>query len=264
MPKCREIEALFAPYVDGEAAPAQRESVDAHISTCPPCRDLVAEERAAREVLLSRRQELRACASERLRARCAAHRTSARVRAAAGPGRSRLARTANVIARRSWVPLSLAATLLLAVGGVFVYSAINQVEALAAQLALDHMKCFQVGAVLPQDPAVAARHWASDNGWAVQIPPSALDRQLEFVSLRRCLVTEGRTAHMMYKWRGQPLSLFVVPEALRDRRDVEHIVHRFGQDAIIWSAEGRTYIVMARGQPPEIEPVVRYVKANAR
>jgi anti-sigma factor RsiW len=267
MSNCRDVERLFAPYVDGEAAAEQRASVDAHISHCPPCRDLLIEERAAREVLLARRQSLRACASTTLRARCAAQRAAARgAVASSAPHPGRFGGLAGVFTSRTWAPLSVAATLMLIIGGMFVYSAVNQVEALASQLALDHVKCFQFGSTAPQDPIVAAHDWAVANGWPVQVPASSPDRQLEFVSLRRCLVTDGRTAHMMYKWRGQPLSVFVVPEPLRDKRDVQHIVDKFGHEAIMWSSDGRTYVVMARGHPParEIEPVVKYVRAAAR
>ena len=41
------------------------------------------------------------------------------------------------------MPLSLAATLVLAVAGVFVFGLNNRVEALAASLAVDHVKCFK-------------------------------------------------------------------------------------------------------------------------
>lgn len=166
--------------------------------------------------------------------------------------------------RTRWVPLSVAATLLLAIGGLFGYSAFNQAEALAAQLALDHVKCAKF-ASSPQDPAVAAKQWLTANGWSVQVPASAPERDLEFIAVRRCLVTEGRTAHLMYKWRGEPLSLFVVPDALRDGSP-QHTVDKLGHEAIMWTANDRTYVVVARGRPeePEMQPVVRYMKAHVR
>jgi anti-sigma factor RsiW len=255
MSNCRDLEVLFASYVDGEAAADQRASVDAHVSRCPPCRHLLAEERAAREVLMARRGGLRSCASTRLRARCAAQRSGSAISSAAPAAR---------LSRRSWVPLSLAATLLLAVGGVFFYSAVNEVEALAAQLALDHMMCFQIGSQASSDPHAAGQGWSEQNGWALRVPASTPDRQLEFVRLRRCLVTEGRAAHMMYRWRGQPLSVYVLPEALRKGVAVEQVVDTFGQEAVMWSSGGRTYVLMARGRRRDMEPIVEYVKANAK
>src|SRR5512141_1270372 len=117
MSKCRDLEPLLASYVDGEAPADQRAAVDAHIERCPPCRARVAGERAAVDVLRARRDALRTCASDALRARCAAHRRRAPI--------------AGVLARRPWIPLSLAATVLLAVAGVFVLGLNNSVQAIA-------------------------------------------------------------------------------------------------------------------------------------
>lgn len=253
MSNCRDLEPLFTPYVDGVTRPEERASIESHLSRCPPCRGRVVDERAAREVLVARRDGLRACASERLRQRCLAHRQGASVL----PGRWRAA------GWRTVVPLSLAATLLLAIGGVFVYSTVNQVEALAASAAVDHWKCSHVGSPGAGDPVAAGAQWAARHGWAVRVPASQPDTQLQFLTVRRCLVTDGRTAHMMYTWRGQPLSVFVVPGAL-DRLRASQVVEKFGHEAVMWSAEGRTYIVLARGRPDELEPVVRYVKANVQ
>jgi anti-sigma factor RsiW len=241
---------MLAPYVDGEAPADQRASVDAHIERCPPCRTRVAEERAAHEVLQVKRDSLRACASDTLRARCAAHR------------QARLAR--GVMARRPWIPLSLAATLLLAVGGVFLFGLNNSVQALATQLTLDHVKCFRLAPEsVTSDAAAAGKEWASTQGWALDVPTSSRDEQLEFLCVRRCYVTEGRVAHLMYKWRGQPLSVYVLPSAIAHPNDRD-IVERLGHEAVVWSERGRTYVVLARGRPQELEGVVGYVKANAR
>ena len=55
----------------------ERRAVDAHLSACPPCRRSRDAERAAREVIHQHRDELRCCAPDRLRERCAAHQASA-------------------------------------------------------------------------------------------------------------------------------------------------------------------------------------------
>jgi anti-sigma factor ChrR (cupin superfamily) len=52
-------EDLLAAYVDGSAAPAEQEAVEAHLLTCAPCRDEVEMARTAR-VALSNLQELEA------------------------------------------------------------------------------------------------------------------------------------------------------------------------------------------------------------
>jgi anti-sigma factor RsiW len=250
MSKCQDLEPLLAPYVDGAALPAERVTVEAHLERCPPCRDRVAGQAAVHQVIAARRSVLRGCASERLRTRCAAH---------AAPGRSLAG------AARSWLPLSLAATLLLAVAGAFMLGLNNQVEAIAAQLTLDHLMCFQFAPerAAHADPGDAGRVWAASHGWALQVPPSSAAEQLELLGVRRCAMSGKRVAHVLYKWRGRPLSVFVVPQRLRTGQANE-IVEKFGHETVVWSAGERTYVVLARGRPSELESVAGYVRANAR
>lgn len=262
MTECRELEPLFAPYVDGQADAGQRASVDAHMEMCRACRERVAVQRAALEVLVARRDRLRVSASQDLRARCAAHgqRTGT-------PGAGRFLG----MPRHTWVPLSLAATLVLALAGVFLSGVNDPVNALATQLALDHAKCFQTAAAHAPtiDAHVAEREWAAAQGWPLHIPSSSTTEQLELREVRRCLTTGGRVAHLMYNWHGQPLSVFVLPQILehggvKTVRDPDAIVERFGQEAVIWSEGGRTYVVVAKARPPALAPVVGYVKASLR
>jgi anti-sigma factor RsiW len=255
MSDCHEIEALLAVYVDGEAGESQRAGVDAHMQRCPPCRSRLAGEQAARAVLVARRDVLRTCASEQLRSRCFAQFPSSTVTPAPA-----------IRFRRSWVPLSLAATLLLAVAGVLVLGLNDRVEALAAQLALDHLKCFQVGTEhgAVRDAASAGREWNQWQGWPLQVPASAAGVQLELRAVRRCLTSSGRVAHVMYKWRGEPLSVFVLPQTITGVTEAQRLVERFGEEAIVWSERGRTYIVLAKATPSELSPIVTYVKANVR
>lgn len=254
MSKCQDLEPLFASYVEDEAQQGDRASVEAHIGRCPPCRDRLAGERAAREVLVARRSQLRACASADLRARCAAHARGTAPRFFAG-----------ALARR-WVPLSLAATLVLAVAGAFIFGLNEPVEALAAQLTLDHVRCFQFAPerLAHVDSASAGRDWAAAQGWPLQVPAGSPGSQLELLGVRRCRLSGGRVAHVMYKWRGEPLSVFVVPRMIRKGPQHDALVEKFGHEAIVWSAGERTYVVLARGSPSELDAVVGYVKANAR
>jgi hypothetical protein len=67
----------------------------------------------------------------------------------------------------------------------------------------------------------------------------------------------------MYRWRGQPLSVYVLPSA-RHAGQTGDVVTRFGHEAVLWTEGGRTYVVLARGRPGELDGVVGYVKANAR
>jgi anti-sigma factor RsiW len=251
MSKCQDLEPLLAEYVEGASPSETRAALDAHLDRCPPCRNRVAGERVARELLVARRSGVRACASEHLRARCSAH----RVRRAALFG----------VRTRTWLPLSLAATLVLAVAGAFVFGLNANVEAVAAQLTLDHMRCFQLAPerLTHVDAEAAGRLWTAGYGWTLDVPPSSPPAQLELLGVRRCLTTSGSTAHILYKWRGEPLSLFVLPRALRRHADQDQIVRSFGHEAVVWSARDRTYVVLAHG-PADVAPVVGYLKTQVR
>jgi anti-sigma factor RsiW len=257
MSRCRDLEPLLTPYVDGEATAGDRATIDEHLDRCPPCRDGVTGERTAREVLKARREELKVTASEGLKQRCAACLT---VPASAGAAPAR-----RWTARRSLLPLSMAATLLLAVAGAFFFGLANSVEALAAQLAVDHVKCFQFA----PDPAgrvdalALGQQWTSTRGWHLKVPDSSEAERLELLTVRRCASTEGLTAHVMYRWKGAPLSVYVLNNT--DPRAPAHgrFVEKLGQEAVIWSERGRTYAVVARAPRAELEPVVQYVRQMA-
>ena len=256
MSKCQDLDPLFAAYADGEVAANDRAAVEAHLERCPPCRERVAEQRTVRAVLAARRPTLRACASAHLRARCAAYGRSAARR----PFSFGLSGAA-----RRWVPLSLAATLVLAVAGAFLFGLNDKVNALTAQLTLDHVTCFQFA---PErlghaDASAASREWMAKQGWPIQIPASSVSAELELLGIRRCSMSSGRVAHVMYKWRGEPLSVFVVPRTIRRMREHE-IAEKFGHDAVMWTEGDRTYVVLARARPADLVPVVGYVRANAR
>jgi anti-sigma factor RsiW len=248
---CRELDSVLTPYVDGESAPQERASIDEHLQRCPPCRDRVAVERAARDALRARRCELRAGASDVLRARCAAQ-----AEADEAPRRT-------VPALRRLVPWSLAATLLLAVGGVFLFG-VNH-EAVAAQLALDHMKCFDViGEEGTKDPRTAEANWQAQRGWAIGVAPASAALDLELVGVRRCISTEGASAHCMYRWRNQDLSVYIVPHALEGVGTVQQVVEKFGHRAIMWSQGGRTYLIVTRGRPEGFDAVASYIRLNVK
>jgi anti-sigma factor RsiW len=256
--RCRDLDERLTPYVDNEAAPDERRVVDAHLSACPPCRDQADAERAARDVIHERRDELRCHAPDALRARCAAHRPS-RLR---GEASSSFHLPSSGL--RRWVPFSLAATLVLAVAGVFLTGVNSGVQALATGLALDHAKCFQfIGDTSKVvDAQVIENKWEREQGWPIAIPQSTGHEQLRLLTVRRCLSTDGRVAHAMYLWRGEPLSVFVLPHATG--RERERVLDTMGREAAIWSANGRTYAVLANGHPSDFNHIVSYVKAHAR
>jgi len=255
MSKCRDLDVLFAPYADGDAATDDRASVEAHLERCPPCRDRVAIQRSVRDVMVARRSTLRSGASEQLRARCAEHARASVQPSAAG----------RRLISQKWVPLSLAATIVLAIAGAFIYGINTSVEALAAQATLDHMSCFQSAPerLTHADASAAAHDWAEKQGWAIEIPASSSSSDLELLGVRRCTIGSGRVAHVLYKWHGQPLSVFVVPRSFRALREQREFGEKLGHEAVVWSGPDRTYVLLAKAPPSELMPVVRYVRANA-
>jgi anti-sigma factor RsiW len=262
MSECRDIEPLFAPYVDGEAQPAESAAVEAHLRSCPQCRHQVADERSIHEAFDRCRASFRECAPSELQRRCAAQRI------VIGPGASAstpVAPAERGFVRRTWVPLSMAATLLLAVAGVFMYGLRDSAGALAAQLAVDHVKCFEFAPhpdLLP-DARTVGREWAAVRGWSIKVPETTSSEALELLGARRCLSTLGATAHLMYKWHGHPLSVYVLNTHAANVGSDPRIIERLGQEAIIWSKGDRTYAVVAKGRPSEIEQIARYVRAAA-
>jgi anti-sigma factor RsiW len=244
---CGDLDEHFAPFVDGEETPAARAAIESHLAACPPCRKQAVSEAAAREVVHAHREALRVPAPPALRLRCA------NLSATAPAPRSFV---------RRWAPLSVAATLLLAVGGVFVFGLNNRVDALAASLTVDHVKCFKVGSVDPHtNHALEGQKWLQNQGWSVVVPPASAAEQLQLVAVRKCFSTNGRAAHMMYTWRGTPVSLFVMPQDTRQ----EQVVRRLGHQAVIWFANERTYAIVADGQPPQdFTRIVDYLRTNAK
>ena len=158
MGDCRDIESQLAAYVDGEGDLFERGRVEAHLERCPPCRGRAATQRATHDLLVSRRSGLRECAPDALKHRCAAQRTLAAGRA-------------GLLGRRALVPLSLAASLVLAAGLFVMFGWGSSVDTYAAQIVTDHDQCFQSppADVRSLDPLALARAWEDTNGWPIKV-----------------------------------------------------------------------------------------------
>ena len=252
MSKCSDLDPLFAPYADGEVTAADRASVESHLDRCPPCRENVAEQKTVRAAVAACRPSLRASAPNQLRAQCAAHART-------------IERRPSIFSRltdRPWVPLSIAATLVIAIAAALIIGVNDKVEAITAQLALDHVKCFQFAPerLKHTDAATAAHDWTAKQGWAIEVPASSSSEGLELLGVRRCAMSSGRVAHVMYLWHGQPLSMFVVPRTIRGIPERQEFVEKFGHEAVIWTGKDRTYVLLARARPTELAPVVGYVR----
>ena len=144
MSKCTSIDPLVTPYVDGELPAAERTLVDEHLHRCPPCHSRVAAESAVRELMRARKPGLTVeRASAGLHAQCTelVNRRGDASGARLPPG---VPRSSPAHAVRLWwdapwpsrvVPLALTASLVLLVGGAFLYLATQySARLLAAEL----------------------------------------------------------------------------------------------------------------------------------
>jgi anti-sigma factor (TIGR02949 family) len=253
MTDCQYVDELATPYVDGEIAEADRDRVERHVRACAPCRGRVQAEQAVRALMRERRPALASAAPAGLKARCAAASPSARsAPAAAALWRARLA------------PLALAATLVLIVGGAFLYElTAHSTHVMAAELTADHLKCFRVinGVLGTHDDAPGVeRAMASGFNWNMQLPAHPEQADLELVGARPCLYGEGRVAHIMYRHHGNPVSIFMLPGSVR--RD--ELVQVMGHEASIWSMGNRTFVLIAREPRADVEQMTSFVHAALR
>jgi len=257
---CGDLDERLAPYVDGEASPDARRAVDAHLDRCPDCRTHATAETAARTIVHAHRDSLSSHASDTLRSRCETAVSSVRFPSSSfqlpGSGAQR-----PRSALRRWAPLSLAATILLAVAGVFLFGLNNRVEALASSLVIDHVKCFAMtGSNASADPQQSAVHWQQDQGWPITVADTDLSEQLRLVNVRRCFTSDGRAAHLQYAWRGTSLSVYV----LQENAGRDCVIEKMGHETAIWCANGRTYAIVADGHPADLSHIVDYMKARVR
>jgi anti-sigma factor RsiW len=241
MPTCREIEERLAPFVDGELPTDARAEIEGHLEECPPCRDAARAQAGCRELLRARGARLRAAAPDRLVARCSALQC--------GASRAR---------RRLWIPTTLAASLLFALSGVALYGLTGvSGRLLAAQLALDHLKCRTFPGEsrdTAQKPSDAAAHFARAYGWNVAVPAAPPGEGARFICLRRCLYMRGQIAHAVYHVDESDVSLFVLPSAESPPVDLSIL----GQRARTWSDGHRTYALIADLPPDAVARLKRY------
>jgi anti-sigma factor RsiW len=253
MANCREIEPKLAEYVEGEQPATERAAVDAHLHSCPPCRSRATGERVAHELICSRRDSLRGSAPGRLHERCAAQRATGSPPAA-------------MLSRQPWVRFSVAASVVLASALFLVFGWGSSVETYAAQLSADHLKCFQFppDEASAPDAAMLGHTWQVSNGWGLKLsPPSAPPIEgLTLLGVRRCSSSRGRVAHLLYRWHGDPLSVYVLNHRFDRRADAgqDHDVNRLGEHAIVWTEHDRTYAVVGDRRLPDLQRIATYVR----
>jgi anti-sigma factor RsiW len=244
MANCPQVDSLITPYVDGEALPSERKEVETHLDRCPPCQRHATAESTARTLLRSRSGSLADPASRQLHERCrqTAHLRADRDGAARRPRRWR---------RR----LALAAVVILSLSGAIGYGVVyHPVEAMAAQLTLDHLKCFALVDRSGTTTLTAVRaELKSRGGWDLPAPEGAEGDRLSIVSGRRCVVLDGAVAHLLYRRGRVPVSVFVLPSSVRLQGQVEIL----GYTSVMFARGDQTIVVLARDLPENLQRVAQ-------
>jgi anti-sigma factor (TIGR02949 family) len=229
-PDCRQLEAVLPPFVDGEATPAVRATVEAHLAECASCRDAVDAQRAVRALLVTRRATL---------SEAAPHGLAAEVR--------RVAVLSRAQSPARWSRLSAfaaAAAVVLAVTGGLSWATGHSSVLLAAQLTLDHLKCFVIDGDdhdHPMTADAAQAHFHQDFGMDVRLPTPPADTHARLVSVRQCLYGEGWIAHALYRVDGEAVSLFVMRGKDVGRAEID----AFGRHATVVTKDDATYVLVA-------------------
>lgn len=249
---CQEIEARLAAVVDG-GAPAD-DAVTRHLASCAACRQLVQAQSTARTVLRARAASLQVTAPPGLRTRIAA--------TAAQP---RLASTGLLSWPGRLSAFSAAALLVLVLGAALVPVVTGRFTVvLAAQMALDHLKCFVIdgdGDGPPISKAEAEALLQREYGWTMSVPASSAADGLELVAVRHCLYGDGLAAHLLYRADGQPVSLFIMPGLVRPAARLQVL----GHDEVVWTQGDRTYMVVAgAGSTAGLARVASYLQNEAK
>ncbi len=238
---CRRMESLLPPFVDGETSARDRVLIEAHLQRCSSCRELLREQDEVRALLTSRRASLRGVAPFGL---------ESRVRAVAEAGRAQ---------PQSWFwrlsPLAAAAGLVLAVAGGMFWGTGQSSVLLAAQLTLDHIKCFIIDGDAHEAPMSVAEgqvQLLESYGLDVSLPVPSEAQGAHLVAVRHCLYGEGWVAHALYRVQGEPVSVFVMPGHAAKATDVS----AFGRHAEVVTTRGVTYVVVGPSRLPGMASAV--------
>ena len=233
--ECNEFEGSLAAVADGGASPDEAARVARHVGSCAACRQALEAQTTARSVLRARAPQLAATAPPGLRTRITANVRAERAGAGILSWGGRLS------------AFSAAALLVLAIGAALlpVVTARSTVV-LAAQLALDHLKCFTIdgdgdGPVMNDGEAEATIK--RDYGWTINVPASAEAEGMALLAVRRCLYGDGFAAHVLYRVNGEPVSLFIMPGLARPAAELGVL----GHDEMVWTQGDHTYMLVARG-----------------
>jgi anti-sigma factor RsiW len=257
MSECRRTIDALAAYVDGQLPPGERAGIERHLAACPPCRRLASDEDSGHRLLRhSATRLLNEPLPPGLRGRCEA---IARTRNDAVAGAGRFAPWWRV----RLVPVLLTVVVMIFGASAFFSLATKRSDALlAAQLTVDHSKCFKL---FPPDGVSAdagsiQRIISEQYGWNVHVPSSSPEEGIQLIGVRRCLYGDGLVPHVMYRIHGEDVSLFVLGGAARKADELVTLGHR----SQIWSRDGNTFVLVSAADAGGMASASRYVMQEAR
>ena len=233
MNQCRQIESLLPPYVDGEAGVTEVTQVEAHLAVCADCRALVSAQSTVRAALRSRAAQLTTAAPPGLRTRIIASRPKVTVTGLGWRGRL--------------TACAAAACVLVMLVTAFEFPSPRSNVLYAAQLAMDHVRCFvvELATVDSADPEQAQQQFARDYGWQVAVPASNAEAGVTLVAARRCPYWLGDHAHLLYRSGSSEVSLFINRSDVRPSDEL----HVLGHVERLWHVGDTSYALVARGVP---------------
>ncbi|MBM3781319.1 MAG: DUF3379 family protein [Acidobacteria bacterium] len=249
-----ELLALEAEHGDGAVVDP---ALHRHLAGCPACEAAVAAQRAVRKRLVTHRRALQITAPPGVRTRIAA-KLAGEAHAEAGASMA-----------TGWglrlSPLAAAAALMLVITvGVLPMVTGQSSVVLAAQLALDHVKCFLIDGDVHATPISAADAEATmrkQHGWSVPVSATGGVDDGHLVAVRECLYSEGMAAHLLYRVGETPVSLFVMP-------DTDHAVASvsiLASDTVSWHQNGRTHMLVGpAGSRATLDSMARHLQLEAR
>ena len=246
MKDCRDIAPMLAALADDQGLAPEPE-VARHLDGCGSCQRSLRLQREMHDLLRARAVALQTRAPEALRER---------IGACVGAGQA---------ASRRWLPLRMpvAATGVLALLGVMLYGLTSASSGvLAAQLALDHLKCVQlVSGSTGLNPVQAARDWAARYHWMPRVPAAPRARKGSLVGVRRCLYGHGHLAHLLYDVDGRVVSLFVMPRSEHPAGEAPAMHDVLGQHAEVWASGDQSFALVGDAAPEVLASLAREFRA---
>ena len=244
---CHDIAPLLAELAEHPDSPVADPRAASHLAECSSCQRSLLLQREMHGLLRARADSLCGRAPDSLRERLMAQ-------GAAGP-----------VSTSRWAPLRMpvAATVLLALLGVMAYGLTSASSTvLAAQLALDHLKCARlVSPGTTINPVQAVREWAQQYDWSPRIPAPAPARKASLVGVRRCLYGHGHLAHLLYDVDGHTVSLFVMPRSDYPA-GIAPARHDFlGQHAEVWASGDQSFAIVGDVAPATLATLAAEFRA---